>query len=102
MLWVPVCCLWCAWVAGCVGGDACGMECAADAGWFGELLCGGLGWIPGCAARVLTCVVVVGVVVVVVALCGTDDLVMVMYVGVLDAVADDDDECGWIAACGRR
>ena len=50
----------------------------------------------------LTCVVVVGVVVVVVALCGTDDLVMVMYVGVLDAVADDDDECGWIAACGRR
>ena len=35
-------------------------------------------------------------------LCGTDDWVMVMYVDVLDAVADDDDECGWIAACGRR
>ena len=34
--------------------------------------------------------------------CGTDDWVMVMYVDVLDAVADDDDECGWIAACGRR
>ena len=35
-------------------------------------------------------------------LCGTDDWVMVMYVDVLDAVADDDGECGWIAACGRR
>ena len=35
-------------------------------------------------------------------LLGTDDWVMVMYVDVLDAVADDDDECGWIAACGRR
>ena len=35
-------------------------------------------------------------------LCGTDDWVMVMYVDVLDAVADDDDECGWIAGCGRR
>ena len=35
-------------------------------------------------------------------LCGTDDWVMVMYVDVLCAVADDDDECGWIAACGRR
>ena len=33
---------------------------------------------------------------------GTDDWVMVMYVDVLDAVADDDDECGWIAAGGRR
>ncbi len=42
------------------------------------------------------------VVVVVVVLCGTDDWAMVMYVDVLDAVADDDDECGWIAACGRR
>ena len=27
---------------------------------------------------------------------------MVMYVDVLDAAADDDDECGWIAAGGRR
>ena len=35
-------------------------------------------------------------------LCGADDWAMVMYVDVLDAVADDDDECGWIAACGRR
>ena len=35
-------------------------------------------------------------------LLGTDDWVMVMHVDVLDAVADDDDECGWIAACGRR
>ena len=34
--------------------------------------------------------------------CGTDDSVMAMHVDVLDAVADDDDECGWIAACGRR
>ena len=34
--------------------------------------------------------------------CGTDDRAMVMYVDVLDAVADDDDECGWIAACDRR
>ena len=42
------------------------------------------------------------VVVVVLVVCGTDDWVMVMYVDVLDAVADDDDECGWIAACGRR
>ena len=42
------------------------------------------------------------VVVLVLFLCGTDDWVMVMYVDVLDAVADDDDECGWIAACGRR
>ena len=33
---------------------------------------------------------------------GTYDWVMVMYVDVLDAVADDDDECGWVAACGRR
>ena len=33
---------------------------------------------------------------------GTGDWLMVMYVDVLDAVADDDDECGWIAACGRR
>ena len=41
-------------------------------------------------------------VVVLLLLCGTDDWVMVMYVDVLDAVADDDDECGWIAACGRR
>ena len=35
-------------------------------------------------------------------LLGTDDWVMVMYVDVLDAVADDDDECGWVAAGGRR
>ena len=35
-------------------------------------------------------------------LLGTDVWVMLMHVDVLDAVADDDDECVWIAACGRR
>ena len=42
------------------------------------------------------------VVVLLLLVCGTDDWAMVMYADVLDAVADDDDECGWIAACGRR
>ena len=50
----------------------------------------------------MSLVVVVVLLLLLLLLCGTDDWVMVMYVDVLDAVADDDDECGWIAACGRR
>ena len=50
----------------------------------------------------LLLVVLVALWVLLLLLFGTDDWVMVMYVDVLDAVADDDDECGWIAACGRR
>ena len=84
------------WDVVCCG---CGMVLRAGVRWFG-MYSGMCSPVRTCGVGVVLVVLLVFLVVLV--LCRTDDWVMVMYVDVLDAVADDDDECGWIAACGRR